>query len=109
MEKLIIQYNNETIIIPYYNIMYLASDGRYTTIHAINKKYVVCRNIGLYCHDLPPALFARVHKQYIVNLQKIEKVSANIVTLTDQITLPISRRRHSAIQELINTLIKNNN
>lgn len=105
MEILTVKCGKETLFLSYENILYLESDGRYTTIYTSTNKYMVCRNIGLFEAELPCPPFARIHHTYIVNMQKVTAMGPYAITLCNNNTLPLARRRVTVIKELISTLM----
>ncbi|MBL7766362.1 MAG: response regulator transcription factor [Chitinophagaceae bacterium] len=56
------------------DILYIEADGRYSRFHLNNKtKQVVSRNLGDYETQLAGKGFIRIHHQYIVNMNFIDK------------------------------------
>ncbi|HTN17549.1 MAG TPA: LytTR family DNA-binding domain-containing protein [Chitinophagaceae bacterium] len=79
-------------------VMYCESDGRYTRFYltAQEKKILVSKNIGEYEVILPAAKFVRIHSQYIVNLDHVEKYlkgRGGSVVLSNGTELEVSARK----------------
>jgi two-component system LytT family response regulator len=89
-------------------IIYCKSSGRYTEFFLANgKKLVASKSLGEYESVLNPQLFFRIHKSYIVNLDKIvniNKKAGNYCELKDGSSLPISRRRMEGLIQYINNI-----
>ncbi|MBR07527.1 MAG: DNA-binding response regulator [Rickettsiales bacterium] len=73
------------------DILYIKSDGDYTELHCISKKHLSAESLKFWINFLNPDKFIQVHKSYLVNISKINKVSGNRIFLKDQQELPIGR------------------
>jgi two-component system, LytTR family, response regulator len=86
-------------------ILYLNSDGNYTTIHLENKQKIVSsRNLGDYESLLESLHFFRIHHSTIINLAQIReylKGEGGSVILTDGTELDVSKRRKKEFLEMI--------
>ena len=63
----------------------------YTELHLQNKKYVSAETLRYWEELLPANKFLRIHKSYIVNTSKIERVSGNQIHLIHQKIVPLGR------------------
>ena len=81
----------EHIRITVEEIFYIQSDTDYTEIYISKKKYLTSEALHYWMDNLNPMQFVRVHKSFIVNVSKIEKVVANKVHLSDGNKIPIGR------------------
>ncbi len=82
-------YDHVRILID--TIVYIVSDADYTELHLQNKKHVSSETLRYWEELLPSKKFMRVHKSYIINTSKIERVSGNQIYLTNQKTVPLGR------------------
>ncbi|MBS1622393.1 MAG: response regulator transcription factor [Bacteroidetes bacterium] len=56
------------------DIVYCQSDGNYTLFFLDNgDKLLITRQIGVYEELLPEPLFCRIHRQYIINVNKVTR------------------------------------
>lgn len=87
------------------NIVYFASDGKYTTFHLLDgKKIVSSKNIGFYEKSLDDFFFQRIHNSHIINIKYLTSISRNnglICELIDEIYLPISKKRQRNFVEVL--------
>lgn len=72
------------------NIIFISSDKDYVEIKTIDSKFVLVGSLRSWEEKLAGACFSRIHKSYIVNLNCVNKVSGNQVSIGDQL-LPIGR------------------
>lgn len=75
-------------------IIYVESDGNYINVQCENKKYALRQSLESLAQDLDEDQFFRIHRSYLININKIEKYSSKDVTVGGY-DLPLSR---SAIQ-----------
>lgn len=89
-------------------ILYCKSSGRYTEFFLTGgRKLLASKSLGEYESLLNPRFFFRIHKSYIVNLDKISNINkkaGNYCELKDGSYLPISRRRMESLIQYINTM-----
>ena len=71
-------------------IVYIESEGNYITIFTSGKKYLSRQNMESILLDLDSSDFLRIHRSYIINLNKVKKYS-NKEVIINEITLPISK------------------
>ena len=97
---------NDIQVIKYDDILYLQSDGRYTTFFLIaGNKLVATKNIGEYEKSLGTFNFFRIHKKYIINIKYIESIDkrdGGTCHLLTEITLPIAYRRRDSLFRFLN-------
>ena len=90
-KELFIKSGYEHIKIKVNDIIFIKSDADYTEIVTPEKKHLSSEPLRFWSENLPAAKFPRIHKSYIVNISKIEKVMGNQVTLSGDIKIPIGR------------------
>ncbi|WP_435263238.1 LytR/AlgR family response regulator transcription factor [Tenacibaculum sp. nBUS_03] len=96
-EKKIIQKNtillksgHERFRINIDNIIYINSDSDYTEVHTDNKVYLSSDTLKQWLEKLKNN-FCQVHKSYIININHLEKISANKIYLSATKIVPIGR------------------
>lgn len=95
-----IQDGKNIFKLQYDNIGYFEGYGEYVKVITQDKTYVVRESLTDFEHRLPSELFLRIHKSYIVNLQKIKGFST-VHVLLEGIELPIGRiYRENAVKLL---------
>ena len=79
------------------NIIYLASDGAYTHLHLSDQKKITSsRHLKEYEEILGAMNFFRIHKSYIINIQKVDKYirgDGGYVVMINHAILDVSRRK----------------
>jgi len=61
----------ENVTIPFADLLYIQSFGNYVKLHTARKYFLATITTAELEASLPPARFARIHKSYIVALDKI--------------------------------------
>lgn len=90
-KEFFIKSGYEHIKIAVDDIRYIKSDADYTEVFVSDKKYLSSESLRFWLENLSPDQFARIHKSYIINISKIEKIVGNLVYLPDKIEIPIGR------------------
>lgn len=73
------------------DILYIVSDSDYTEIHLKEKKHLSSESLRYWEEFLSDQKFMRIHKSYIINTNRINKVSGNQVFLENNKVVPIGR------------------
>lgn len=73
------------------DIIFIKSDADYVEIYTENKKLLSSDSLTEWIMRLDTDKFARVHKSYIININKIEKISGNRIYLQYDKKIPIGR------------------
>lgn len=91
------------------DIIYLEADNNYTIIHlekgSHDGKFVVSRTMGEYESVLPQESFFRIHKSYIINIDKMKNYTrddSTYVVMSNGDTIEISRRKVSKFRQYLN-------
>jgi two-component system, LytTR family, response regulator len=82
------------------DIVYIEVEERYCTIRTESEKFVIHISLTKIIELLDPALFSRTHRNFIVNLEKIEEIqpSDNLVILTGKHLIPVSEKYKDFLQ-----------
>lgn len=76
-----VKANKKTIKINFSDILFIEGLGDYIKIHEKNTKIVTNLSMKRILELLPSEKFYRIHKSFIVSLEKIESVEGNMVTI----------------------------
>lgn len=90
---------NGILTIPIKDIYYISSNKRKLEIHELDKTY----EINMKLNDLQTKLtnnFLRCHQSYIVNMDKILKISKEEIELFNDIFIPVSRSRNAMVKKI---------
>ena len=90
-KEIFIKSGYELIRVIIEEINYIKSDADYTELYTTQKKYLTSEPLHYWLETLDQGQFARIHKSYIINTSKIDKISGNQVYLIDKTIIPIGR------------------
>lgn len=92
-------FHQESYSVEYSDIEYFESNKHYISIVSIDRIYLFRENIGCLCTYLPPSLFIRCHKSYIVNLTHINALAKDAISLNSGRSIPMSRYYRSSVEQ----------
>ena len=81
-------------------IKWIEAMGDYIKIITQEKNYLVLSTMKAFIKKLPENQFLRIHKSFIVNLNRVANYSANSVNI-DGIDLPLSRNKKKDFRQTI--------
>ena len=82
-------------------IVYIEGMRDYLRIHTVNKKLMTLQNFSEFEKLIPSSIVCRVHKSYMVALNKIESIERSRIKIADQM-IPISETYKELFFQLIN-------
>jgi two-component system, LytTR family, response regulator len=85
-----VKTDNRMQKINYSDMLFVEGLGNYVNIKTTKGKFTTLLNIKDLVENLPNEQFLRVHRSYIVSLEKIEYVEGNNICLQGNITIPLS-------------------
>ena len=91
----------ETRLINFDDIIYVESEGNYLNIYCTNNKFVSRQSLDSILTDLNDTRFLKIHRSYIINLNKVTKFSKKELQINNT-TLPISRNVIDEFESRIN-------
>jgi two-component system LytT family response regulator len=104
LDHLAARVGNRDMIIPIDTIDYIEADGVYAAVISGTKRHLVRTTLESLGGNLDPALFVRVHRSFIVRLDRIRELrwsgSAELA-LDNGVVIPISRRRRERLRALV--------
>ena len=83
------------------DIDYIKSDGNYVEIHCGDKMKVIKETLKNIEAKLDAFSFFQVHRSYIVNIRKIERIGGNSL-LVNRMEIPIIKQKKDELLQLLN-------
>jgi len=84
-------------------ILYVQAMGDYAVIHTVDKKYTVHYTLSALEKELPMSKFMRVHRSYLVALDKIDTVEEG-TAFVYQVPVPVSDNSRAELMKRLNQL-----
>ncbi|MBK9543172.1 MAG: response regulator transcription factor [Bacteroidetes bacterium] len=86
------------------DILYIEGMRDYRRIHTVEKRIMTLQNFSELEQILPPNLVCRVHKSFMVGINKIESIERSRIKIADQL-IPISETYKEQFFQIINNRI----
>jgi len=93
-------------LIPVERLDYAQAQDDYVSLRSEGKSYLKTQTLGSLEATLDPAVFVRVHRSYLVRLDRIRSIelyakNSRVAVLVDGTQVPVSREGHARLQELL--------
>lgn len=83
------------------DIVWIEALGDYVTIHLTDKKHTVLTTMKAMDGKLPPEEFMRVHRSFIVRVDKISNLDGNMLVVGKKL-VPIGKSYRKALMDRLN-------
>ena len=105
LDGIYVRKKSALLKIQYDDIDFLLGEGNYVTIHSNNQKFVIRKSLKQIGIELPSNSFVRVHRNYIVKIEKVEQVdfSAATIYIAGQ-SLPLGRSYKKSVKQSLTNL-----
>ncbi|MBV4358709.1 response regulator transcription factor [Parasegetibacter sp. MAH-26] len=84
VDYLFIKHNEKLLRIKHSNIHYIEAEKDFCSVYLDEKKILASMHLKMFEDTLPVRLFHRVHRSYIINLDKIIAIKGNMIELPHQ-------------------------
>lgn len=91
---------NKFLRVSYADILYIEGLSNYVSIHLPAQRIITYQSLKELTETLPQPPFLRVHKSYIVSLDKIRMVDGNTIYIQDKL-IPVSETYREQLYRLI--------
>ena len=83
------------------DILYIESDKNYVTVVIENGRFSYIDSLKNWINKLDPSHFVQVHKSYIINCNRIEKISGNLIFVKNE-KIPVGRLYKALLLKKLN-------
>jgi two-component system, LytTR family, response regulator len=106
LERVLIRDGSQVHVLPVDKIDYVEAQDDYVAFRAEGKSYLKDQTLGVTEGLLDPARFVRIHRSYLLNLERIARVElyakdSRIAILRDGTKLPVSRAGYARLAKLL--------
>jgi two-component system, LytTR family, response regulator len=106
IERIVVKDGSKVHIIAVNKLDYVEAQDDYVSLHSENRKYLKQQTISNIEAQLDSTCFIRIHRSYIVNLERIVRIEpytkdSRIAILKDDTRLPVSRSGFSKLKSLL--------
>jgi len=106
LERVVVEDGAKVSIIPIAKLDYVEAQDDYVALASAGKKHLKQQTIASLEACLDPQCFVRIHRSYLVNLERVTRIEpyakdSKIAILSDGTRLPVSRSGYARLQELL--------
>jgi two-component system LytT family response regulator len=106
LERVVVKDGSKIHILPVAKIDNVEAQDDYAGLHSEKKVYLKQQTIASLETQLDPLRFVRIHRSYIVNLERIARIEpytkdSRVAVLQDGTQLPVSRAGQARLKELL--------
>jgi two-component system, LytTR family, response regulator len=106
LDRLLIRDRSNVHVIPVDQVDFVESQDDYISIRAAGKSYLKEQAISDLEQQLPPKVFVRIHRRFLLNISRLSKIElsekeARIAILLDKTQLPISRAGYAKLRAVL--------
>lgn len=105
-ERIVVRDGAQVHVIPVERIDYVEAQDDYVAIHEGKLGHLKHQTLAELADGLDPARFVRVHRSYLVNVERIARLELlakdqRVAVLADGREIPVSRSGHDRLKELL--------
>ena len=106
LERLVVKDGTRVTLIPVAKLDYVEAQDDYVALASQGKKHLKQQSIASIEACLDPDSFVRIHRSYIVNLERVARIEpyakdSRIAILADNTRLPVSRAGYARLKSLL--------
>jgi two-component system, LytTR family, response regulator len=106
VERVLIRDGSQVHVLPVDRIDYVEAQDDYVSFKADGKQYLKDQTLASVESCLDPARFVRIHRSYLLNIDRIARVElyakdSRVAILRDGIRLPVSRAGYARLAKLL--------
>lgn len=106
LERVLIRDGSQVHVLPVDRIDYVEAQDDYVSFKSEGKQYLKDQTLGSAEASLDPARFVRIHRSYILNIDRIARVElyakdSRVAILRDGTRLPVSRAGYARLAKLL--------
>jgi two-component system, LytTR family, response regulator len=108
INRIVVKSRNSIFVLPVHQVNYIEAQDDYVMVYTDNAHYLKQKTMKYYEDHLDRKEFLRVHRSYIVRLEKIIKIepyekSSYIAVLKNNEKIPVSRSGYSKLRDIFNS------
>jgi two-component system LytT family response regulator len=103
---LVVKDGTRVTLIPVGKLEYAEAQDDYVALASEGKKHLKQQTIASLEAALDPKLFVRIHRSYVVNLERVTRIEpygkeSRVAILSSGVKLPVSRAGYARLQALL--------
>ena len=108
LARVIVRDGPNIRVIPVEKLDFAEAQDDSVSLKTEGKKYRKAQTLASLAASLDPARFLRIHRSYVINLERLQRVelyakNSHVAILADGARIPVSREGHARLRELLET------
>jgi two-component system LytT family response regulator len=104
--RVVVKKGQNIIVLPVQKIHYFEAFDDYVKVHTADGFYLKKKTMNHFERALDPALFVRVHRSYILNLQELTRIEPmekdnHVVLLKSGVRIPLSQAGFTKLKDVL--------
>ncbi|MEP6769788.1 MAG: LytTR family DNA-binding domain-containing protein [Acidobacteriota bacterium] len=105
-ERIVVRDGPKVHVIPVDRVDCLEAQDDYVAVRSDGRKFLKLQTLAALAESLDPARFLRVHRSFVVNLDRLRSIelyakNSHVALLADGSRIPISREGHAKLKALL--------
>lgn len=106
LNRLVVKSGSKIVVIAINDILYFEAQEDYVMIHTAQNRYMKSQTMRFYESNLPTDQFVRIHRSYIVNVNRVERLEpydkeSYVAVLSPEVKLKVSRSGYKKLKETL--------
>ncbi len=106
LERILIKEGSKVLVIPTEKVDYIEAQDDYISVRSEGRSHLKMQRMSDMESQLDPRQFVRIHRSYILNIERISKIElyakdSRTAILKDGTQLPVSRTGYDRLKELL--------
>ena len=102
-DRIFVRHKEKMVKIMLQDILYMEADRNYSRIFTANKEYVLSITLKSIEEKMPPHLFMRIHRSFLINVNHVNEVAENHVMIAQK-AVPLGIGMKEELMQRIQTL-----
>ncbi len=104
--RIVVKKGSNLVILPVHTIHYLEAFDDYVKVHTKDGFFLKKKTMAHYEKALDPALFVRVHRSFLLNLQELTRIEplskdSHIALLKSGVRIPLSEQGYARLRAVL--------
>ena len=104
-DRIFVRTDNQSAeMIPYSDILYLEAERAYCNVITEKAKHVLSNNMRKVFDQFESPDFIKVHRSYIININRVTGIEGNLIKLGEEHTVQMSSKYREEFMDKIQTV-----
>jgi two-component system LytT family response regulator len=106
LSRIVIRDGPNIRVLPVEKLDFAEAQDDFVSVKAEGKKHLKSQTLSSLAASLDPSRFVRVHRSYVVNLDRLQRIelyarNSHVAILADGTRIPVSREGHARLRQIL--------